>query len=326
MKTVTMTKANKKFYRGIMLSHAILFSVCLSMKIKGNSNMNQIRTFIHTNSIAEMVLEYLFVIVGAAVIGLAFNVLLLPNQIASGGVSGISTITHSLLGWEPAYVQWAFNIPLFIAGVIFLGKQFGVKTLVGTIFLPLIVFATKNIEPWTHNALLAALFGGIGVGVGLGIVFRGRASTGGTDLAAQIIHKYTGFTLGTSVVLIDGLIVLTAAIVFDIEKGLYALIGLYVTSKTIDLIQIGFGRSKMAMIITSKQEEVRQGILNKIDRGVTKLSAYGGFTDHERPVLMCVVDQTEFTKLKQLVKTLDPSAFVVVMDAAEVLGEGFKRA
>jgi uncharacterized membrane-anchored protein YitT (DUF2179 family) len=274
----------------------------------------------------ETAFEYIYVLIGSAIIALSFNVFLLPNQIASGGVSGISTILLSVIGWEPAYVQWAFNIPLFIAGVILLGKQFGIKTLVGTIFLPFVVFLTKNIDPWTNDALLGALFGGIGVGLGLGIVFRGNASTGGTDLAAQIINKYTGLTLGTCVVLIDGLIVLAAAIVFDIERGLYALIALYVTSKTIDLVQVGLGRSKTAMIITNKQEEVREGILNKIDRGVTKLSAYGGFTDHERPVLMCVVDQREFTKLKQLVKTLDPTAFVVVMDAAEVLGEGFKRA
>ncbi|WP_419955674.1 YitT family protein [Neobacillus niacini] len=271
-------------------------------------------------------LEYINVLVGSAIIALAFNVFLLPNQIASGGVSGISTILLSVVGWEPAYVQWAFNIPLFIAGVVLLGKQFGVKTLVGTIFLPFVVFLTKNVDPWTNDALLGALFGGIVVGLGLGIVFRGNGSTGGTDLAAQIITKYTGLTLGTSVVLIDGIIVFSAALVFDIERGLYALIALYVTSKTIDLVQVGFGRSKTAMIITNKQEEVREGILNKIDRGVTKLSAYGGFTDNERPVLMCVVDQREFTKLKQLVKSLDPSAFVVVMDASEVLGEGFKRA
>lgn len=278
------------------------------------------------DSRVEIILEYIYVLIGAAIVALAFNVFLLPNKIASGGVSGISTILHATLGWEPAFVQWAFNIPLFIAGVIFLGKQFGVKTLVGTIFLPAVVFLSSGIEPWTHQPLLGALFGGIGVGLGLGIVFRGRASTGGTDLAAQIINKYTGFTLGTCVVLIDGIIVLIAAVVFDIERGLYALIALYVTSKTIDAVQVGFGRSKMAMIITNKQEEVREGILNKIDRGVTKLSAYGGFTDNERPVLMCVVDQTEFTKLKQLVKTLDPSAFIVVMDASEVLGEGFKKA
>lgn len=274
----------------------------------------------------ESALEYINVLIGSAIIALAFNVFLLPNQIASGGVSGISTILLSVLGWEPAYVQWAFNIPLFIAGVVLLGKQFGAKTLVGTLFLPFVVFLTKNIDPWTNDALLGALFGGISVGLGLGIVFRGNGSTGGTDLAAQIITKYTGLTLGTSVVLIDGLIVISAALVFDIERGLYALIALYVTSKTIDLVQVGFGRSKTAMIITNKQEEVREGILNKIDRGVTKLSAYGGFTDNERPVLMCVVDQREFTKLKQLVKSLDPTAFVVVMDASEVLGEGFKRA
>jgi uncharacterized membrane-anchored protein YitT (DUF2179 family) len=274
----------------------------------------------------ELVVEYLYIIIGSALIAFSFNVFLLPNQIASGGVSGISTILLSVLGWEPAYVQWSLNIPLFIAGVIFLGKQFGVKTLVGTIFLPFVVFLTKNVDPWTNDALLGALFGGVGVGLGLGIVFRGKASTGGTDLAAQIINKYTGLTLGTCIILIDGLIVITAALVFDIERGLYALISLYVISKTIDLVQIGFGRSKMVMIITSKQDEVREGILNKIVRGVTKLSAQGGFTDHERPVLMCVVDQTEFTKLKQLVKAIDSSAFVVVMDAAEVLGEGFKRA
>jgi uncharacterized membrane-anchored protein YitT (DUF2179 family) len=274
----------------------------------------------------EFISEYLYILLGSAIIAMTFNLFLLPNNIASGGVSGISTILKATLGWEPAFVQWSFNIPLFIAGVVLLGKQFGIKTFVGTIFLPLVVFSTNHLEPWTNDPLLGALFGGIGVGLGLGIVFRGNASTGGTDLAAQIIHKYTGLTLGTCVAIIDGLIVLTAAIVFDIERGLYALIALYVTTKTIDLVQIGLGRSKMTLIISNRQAEIQEAILNKIDRGVTKLSAYGGYTDHERPVVMCVVDQTEFTKLKQLVKTIDPTAFIIVMDASEVLGEGFKRA
>ncbi|CAN7203643.1 YitT family protein [Rossellomorea sp. LjRoot5] len=273
----------------------------------------------------EKLLEYLFVVFGSTIVAIAFNVFLLPNEVASGGVSGISTILNGLFDWKPAFVQWAFNIPLFIAGLIFLGLQFGVKTAIGTVFLPLVVFLTEDWKPWTEDPLLGALFGGIGVGLGLGIVFRGRASTGGTDLAAQIVNKFTGFSLGTCVAMIDGMIVLSAAIVYDIERGLYALIGLYVTSKTIDLVQVGISRSKMALIITTRQEEVREGILNKIDRGVTKLSAYGGYTDDERPILMCVVDQTEFTKLKQLVKTIDPAAFVVTMDASEVLGEGFKR-
>ncbi|NMD68848.1 YitT family protein [Bacillus sp. DNRA2] len=277
------------------------------------------------NSLIAKIFEYIFVLVGSAFVAISFNVLLLPNRIASGGVSGISTILYDVLGWEPAYVQWALNIPLFIAGVLLLGRQFGVKTLVGTVFLPFVVFLTKDWAPWTTDPLLAAIFGGAMVGLGIGIVFRGRASTGGTDLAAQIIHKYSGLSLGTCVALIDGLIVLSAALVFNIESGLYALLSLVATSKTIDLVQVGLSLSKMAMIITNNEDEVRQAILKKMDRGVTKLVAHGGYTDNERPILMCVFNHTEFTKLKQLVRSIDPTAFVIVMEASEVLGEGFKR-
>lgn len=276
-------------------------------------------------SASDRLLQIVYVIVGASIVAVAFNIFLLPNRIASGGVSGISTILNALFGWSPAYVQWAFNVPLFLLGALLLGWQFGARTLIGTVFLPFVVLLTSDIQPATTDPLLGALFGGIGVGAGLGLVFRGHASTGGTDLAAQIIHKYTSLSLGICVALIDGLIVIAAALVFDLERGLYALIGLYVTSKTIDLVQVGVRRSKMALIITNKEKEVRYEILHTIDRGVTRLSAYGGYTDEERPILMVVVEQTEFTKLKQTVKAIDPSAFVIVADASEVLGEGFKR-
>ncbi|MER2260613.1 MAG: YitT family protein [Psychrobacillus sp.] len=269
--------------------------------------------------------DYFYVIIGAAIVAIGFNVFLLPNQVASGGVSGISTILKGVFGWEPGLVQYAFNIPLFISGLIFLGARFGIKSLVGTLVLPAVVLLTAGWEPWTFNPLLGALFGGITVGLGLGIVFRGGASTGGTDLAAQIITKYTGFSLGRSVLLIDGLIVLSAAVVFDIEQALYALIGLFVTTKTIDIVQLGFSQSKMIYIITNKQDEMRDAIYKEIDRGVTKLPAYGGYTNEEKSILMVVAYQTEFTKLKQVVQIIDPTAFVIVSDAYEVLGEGFKR-
>lgn len=278
------------------------------------------------HDVRESIVEYVYVIVGAAIIAIGFNVFLLPNQVASGGVSGISTILHGLFGWNPGIVQYAFNIPLFIAGVLLLGKKFGIKSFIGTITLPFIVLLTNSWEPWTDNSLLGALFGGIVVGLGIGLVFKGNASTGGTDLLAQIITKFTGLSLGTSVLLIDGIIAISAAVVFDLEKGLYSLIGLYVTTKTIDIIQLGFSQSKMVYIITVKQDEVRQAIYDEINRGVTKLQAIGGYTGEARPVLMVVVYQTEFTKLKQLIKSVDPSAFVIVSDAYEVLGEGFKRA
>ncbi|WP_394188485.1 YitT family protein [Paenisporosarcina quisquiliarum] len=288
--------------------------------------MNNRKVRKEPHPVLETILAYVYIIIGAAIVAVGFNVFLLPNEVASGGVSGISTILKGVFGWEPGFVQYAFNIPLFIAGVIFLGKQFGARSLAGTLTLPLFVILTSSWEPATLNPLLGALFGGISVGVGLGIVFRGNASTGGTDLAAQIIAKYTGLTLGTSVMLIDGLIVLSAALVFDVEKGLYALIGLFVTTKTIDIIQLGFSQSKMVYIITNKQEEIRDAIYTEINRGVTKLPAVGGYTDAEKPILLVVVYQTEFSKLKHVIKAVDPSAFVIVSDAYEVLGEGFKRA
>ncbi|AIZ61666.1 YitT family protein [Bacillus safensis] len=269
--------------------------------------------------------NYLFILIGSAIVAIGFNTLLLPNQIAAGGVSGISTIMQSF-GFEAAYVQWGLNIPLFIAGFYLLGGTFGVKTLVGSIFLPFMVFVTRHIAPVTHEALLAAIFGGVVIGIGIGLVFLGNGSTGGTALAAKIINKYTGLTLGTCLAMMDGLIVLAAMTVFGIEEGLYAVIGVFISSKTIDVVQAGFSHSKMAMIITGHEDEVRQAVFDQIDRGVTKISAVGGYTDHDRPILMCVVGQSQFTKLKQVVKAIDASAFVIVMDAKEVLGEGFKRA
>lgn len=270
------------------------------------------------------ILNYLYVLIGAAIIAISFNVFLLPNQIAPGGVSGISTILNGVFGWEPAYVQWALNIPLFLAGVIILGMEFGLKTFVGTVFLPFVVYLTKDWDPWTLNPLLAAIFGGMGTGLGIGIVFRGHASTGGTDLAAQILAKYTHLSLGICVAIIDGLIVLTAALVFDIEKGLFALLGLYITSKTIDILQIGWQRSKMVLIISKEEERIKKAVLEEIDRGLTKILSYGGFTNEKRPIFMVVIDQTEFYALKELVANIDPEAFVIVVDASEVLGKGFK--
>ena len=283
------------------------------------------------NPIQRVILDFGHVLVGSAIVAIAFNIFLLPNQIASGGVSGISTIMKFAFGFEPAFTQWAFNIPLFVAGILLLGGSlagsilYGSKTLAGTIFLPLVVYLTRNLEPATADPLLAAIFGGVGVGLGLGIVFRSNSSTGGTDLAAQIVTKYTGLSLGGSVFIMDGLVVAGSAFVFGFELALYALIGLFTTGKTIDLIQMGFGYSKMAIIISDYEEEVKQGLLTQVDRGVTKFVGYGGYTNDERPVLMCVVGRNEVTKLKQIVQTIDPTAFLIVTNASEVLGEGFKK-
>nr|WP_256759652.1 YitT family protein [Cohnella sp. WQ 127256] len=262
-------------------------------------------------------------LLGAFSIAVSFNLFLLPNRIASGGVSGISIILNTLTQIPPAYTQWALNIPLFIAGVLVLGKQFGIKTAVGSIVLPLFVLLTQHWTPPTQDPLLAALYGGLGVGLGLGLVFRGRGSTGGLDVAAQIIHRVMGIRLGLAVAAMDGLVILSAGLFISAENALYALIGLFATSKTIDIIQSGFQTSKAAFIISKHPDRVSDTILHELDRGLTRLQGVGGYTGDDRPVLLTVVGQNEVVRLKLLVRDADPEAFVIITDAAEVLGEGF---
>lgn len=264
-------------------------------------------------------------IAGSLLIAISFNVFLVPLGIASGGISGVSILVNRLTGISPAYIQWAFNVPLFLLGLWLLGKRFALKTALGSFLLPLFVLLTSHWTPLTENALLAAIYGGIGVGAGLGLVFRGQGSTGGLDLAAQLLHRYTGIRLGLAVACFDGLVIAAAGVLISPEISLYALIGLFVTSKTIDFIQTGLALSKVAFIISGRPDAIRQAVLHDLDRGLTSLDGHGGYTGETREVLMVVVGQGEVSRLKQLVRAADPSAFVIISDTAEVLGEGFKR-
>ncbi|ASJ55372.1 YitT family protein [Brevibacillus formosus] len=282
------------------------------------------RTAIQMNSPQRKVLEYGMLVLGSLVLATSFNLFLNPNQIASGGVSGLSTILHNLFGFSPAVVQWAMNIPLFLLGFKLLDRQYSMKAAVGSIVLPLCVMLTSHLQPLTTNLLLASIYGGIGVGLGIGIVFRGRGSTGGFSIASQILHKYSGISLGACVAVFDGLVILFAGIVFDPEKALYALIALFVTSKTIDIVQMGWNTSKVAYIISNETDTLRETILYDLDRGVTLLDGAGGYTGDARKVLMAVVSQSEVSKLKIMVRSVDPDAFIILCPAQEVLGEGFR--
>ncbi|QRG66536.1 YitT family protein [Brevibacillus choshinensis] len=282
------------------------------------------RAAVQLNSPQRKALEYLMLLAGSLILATSFNLFLNPNQIASGGVSGLSTIFHNLFGVSPAIVQWAFNIPLFLLGLKLLDRQYSLKAALGSIILPLCVMLTSHLQPLTTNPLLASIYGGIGVGLGIGIVFRGRGSTGGFSIASQILHKYTGLSLGACVAVFDGLVILFAGIVFDPEKALFALIALFVTSKTIDIVQMGWNTSKVAYIISNEIETLRETILYDLDRGLTLLDAAGGYTGDERKVLMAVVSQSEVSKLKIMVRSVDPEAFIILCPAQEVLGEGFR--
>ncbi|WP_281890822.1 YitT family protein [Paenibacillus sp. YYML68] len=271
----------------------------------------------------SVLLEYILLCVGSLLIAVSFNMFFYPNQLASGGVTGLSIIVDRLFGIAPYFTQWGLNVPLFLAGLVLLGRQFGVKTAIGSVLLPLLVFLTQDVPRLSSNILLASIYGGIMLGIGIGLVYRGRGSTGGFSVAAQILHKYTGLSFGLSVALLDGLVIVAAGYFISLENAMYALIGLFVTSKTINIVQIGLSYSKVAFIISPAEEELREAILFELDRGLTRLQATGGYTGEERNVLMVVVGQTEVNKLKTIVRSVDPGAFVILSDTNEVLGEGF---
>lgn len=280
-------------------------------------------SFIHKKSI---VFDYIQIIVGSVFVGLAFNIFFLPARIAAGGISGISTILYELFGYNPAIVQWLINIPLIVLGLLLAGKEFSAKTIVGTFSVPFVIYLTSGIDLPIHNPLLSSIYGGIMLGIGLGIVYRGNGSTGGTALIAQLLKKYTGISSGFSQLIVDGVVVVTSAFVFNFELALYALMSIYVTSKVIDFVQLQTSPTKLVLIITEHEEKIQSIIKNEIDRGLTKVKSTGGFSNDEKTMILCVVEQSEAVYLKKVLQAAEPSSFVIFLNASEILGLGFSKA
>lgn len=270
--------------------------------------------------------EYIQIIIGASLVGLAYNIFYLPARLAAGGVSGISTILFELFQFNPAYVQWLINIPLLIIGIIFIGREFSTKTFVGTMFVPLVIWLTSDMSLAVENPLLSAIYGGTVLGVGLGIVYRGNGSTGGTTLIAQVLKKYTGLSSGFSQLFVDGFVVVASAFVFDFELALYALMSIYVTSKVIDFVQLQVSPTKLILVITDKEEKIQSLIKNEINRGLTKVKTLGGYSNEEKTMILCVVEQSEAVYFKKLLQEVEPDSFVIFVNASEILGRGFSRA
>ncbi|MEK3889581.1 YitT family protein [Bacillus sp. FSL K6-3431] len=271
------------------------------------------------------IFDYVQVMFGAGLVGLAYNIFLLPARLAAGGVSGVSTILYELYQWNPAMVQISLNLPLFLVGLLFLGKEFSAKTLVGTTFVPLVIWLTQGIDLHLTEPMLGAIYGGIVLGIGLGIVYRGGGSTGGTAMIAQLLKKYTGFSSGFAQLLVDGLVVVASALVFNLELALFAMISIYVTSKVIDFVQLNTSPTKLAMIITEKEEAIQRIIRDEIDRGLTKVKSLGGYSNKERSIIFCVVEQSEAVYLKKILQEEEPTSFVIFLNASEILGRGFSK-
>lgn len=287
--------------------------------------------------------NYLWILVGSIITAVSINVFMVPYKIAPGGVSGIATVIYYLSGQRFAVgiTMLVLNIPLFILGLRFIGKRFIIRTLFATLVLSFIIdgtamftnmFVRKFLLNPTHalnmpDLILYAVFGGFLMGLGLGLVFRCGATTGGTDLAARVVHHFIpSLTMGQVLLLIDTTVILFAAISFQsFRLALYAIITLYISSIVIDAVLEGVNFAKSVYIISDKSEQISKVILNELDRGVTGLNGVGMFTGNEKKVLLCVLSRGQLPVLKELVKEIDPKAFVILTDVREVLGEGFKR-
>lgn len=269
------------------------------------------------------IVDYVSVIFGSILVGLSFNIFLLPARLAAGGVSGISTLLFELYSFTPAYTQWIINIPIFVIGIFLIGREFSLKSLIGTFFVPLTIWLTQNIPFQIDNPLLAAIYGGILLGVGLGIVYRGGGSTGGLATVAQIVKKYTGLSSGYAQLIVDGFVVISSAIVFDLELALYAVMSIFVTSKVIDFVQLQTSASKLVLIITEQEAKIQEIINEEIDRGLTKIRSIGGYSNQEKTMILCVVEQQEAVYLKKVLQQEEPTSFVIFLNASEILGRGF---
>jgi len=274
----------------------------------------------------KMLINFFWVTMGVAITALGLDMFQVPNKIAAGGTSGVATLLHYLINTPVGMTMLALDVPLYVLGIYRLGLGFGLRSLYGSVSLAVLVDVFSFFVPVpTRDPLLASLFGGVLVGLGLGLVFRFRGTTGGTDLAAAILRTYMGINIGQLLFLLDGMVVVAAGLVFQSwELALYALISIFVFSRVIDMVQEGISYAKAFFIISNNNEIIAGKILNDLDRGATALKGRGLYTGSDREVILTVVNRSEVSRLKEIVYQVDPRAFIIVADVREVLGEGFK--
>lgn len=269
--------------------------------------------------------DYLGIAVGATITAVGLNMFLIPNRVAAGGVSGLATVLHYLLGWPVGIIMLVFNIPLFIVGIKMMGARYGLNTLFGAGVLSVAIDMTAPFTPvLTNDLLLSSLYGGVVSGIGMGLVFRSKGNTAGTALAAVILNKLFKIRIGQAMMAADFFVIVFAGVAFrSAELALYALIAMFVTGQIIDLVQEGPSSSKAFFVMSSQPTKLADVILMELDRGVTLFQAKGCYTGESREMLLCVVSTSEVTQLKELIYEIDSKAFVIVTSAHEVLGEGF---
>jgi uncharacterized membrane-anchored protein YitT (DUF2179 family) len=268
-----------------------------------------------------------FIILGAAIFAFGLVHFNIENNLAEGGFTGITLILYALFEIDPSISNLVLNIPLFIIGWKVLGRNTFIYTILGTVsvsaFLWLFQYVVKFKFPLHDELILAALFAGLSIGIGLGIIFRFGGTTGGVDIIARLAKKYLGWTIGRTMFMFDALVITASLIYIDYKEAMYTLVAVFVGARVIDFIQEGAYAAKAAMIISDKTTEISQKIFTELDRGATVINGRGSFTGQNKDILYCVVARNEIFRLRQLIDMVDPHAFVAVNDVHDVLGEGF---
>ncbi len=280
-----------------------------------------------SNYFKNIFLEILYTILGSLIMAFATAQFLLPNHLSTGGFSGIGTIVYYLWNIPVGTTNFVINIPLLILAYLKIGKYFILKAIGGTISLSLFLNILETLPSLTEDRLLACIYGGILMGFGTALIFKANASTGGTDLITTILKKFNVQIRTSNIVIIfDTIIVLLSVLFFrTIEVGLYSAIAIYLMGKMIDISFEGINFSKMIVIISDKYDQISDSINKVLARGTTGLYGKGMYTNKERTILLCVVNRNEVSKIRKIVDEVDKNAFIVISNAREVFGKGFKE-
>ncbi|MFS3928021.1 YitT family protein [Priestia flexa] len=268
-----------------------------------------------------------FILLGSAIFGFGLVNFNMQNNLAEGGFTGITLLLYFLFNIDPSYSNLVLNIPLFFVGWKLLGRTSFYYTILGVISLSVFLWVFQRFPvdmPLKDDMTLAALFAGVFIGVGLGIIFRYGGTTGGVDIIARLVQKYIGWNMGKTMFLFDFLVIITSLIYYlTYTEAMYTLVAVFVAAKVIDFIQDGAYAAKGATIISTHNEEISAKIMQEMERGVTILKGQGSYSKQETNVLYCVVSKNEIFRLKQVITSVDAYAFVAVSDVHDVLGEGF---
>lgn len=274
-------------------------------------------------------ISYAMITLGAFILAAGFVFFIAPNKIVPGGVYGIGIVLHHLVGIPIGLTGLAFNIPLTIIGIRILGPRFGVKTVVGfvlaSIFIDGLTWLYGETPLVESDILLSSIFGGVLIGFGLGLIFKSRATSGGTTIVAMIMAKYTRLPIGQTLMIVDSIIVFAGLIAFgDWTIPLYSWIVIYVTGKVIDGVLQGVSYEKTLFIVSDKYDEIGKKILSDLNRGGTYLEGKGMYNQADKKIIFVNVTRREVALLQDFINQIDPSAFVTVIDASEILGKGFR--